>query len=166
MAQIKYEPIGIVHTQFTERAQTPIQGVFAPDSRGEVEVFSRYADGLKDLAGFSHIILIYHFHLADGYSLLTEPFLDNDSKGIFAIRYFERPNNIGLSVVRLYAVRENMLEIGEIDIIDGTPLLDIKPYVPDFDNRSNVRTGWYENASNKSEYKQKRGIPQRHEDFE
>ncbi|MBN1376668.1 MAG: tRNA (N6-threonylcarbamoyladenosine(37)-N6)-methyltransferase TrmO [Dehalococcoidia bacterium] len=165
MAKIKYEPIGIIYTPFKKQVNTPIQGVFAPDSKGEVEVFPQYVDGLKDISGFSHIILIYHFHLAEGYSLLAQPFLDKESKGIFAVRHFKRPNNIGLSVVRLYAVKGNLLEIGEVDIVDGTPLLDIKPYVPDFDNRLNVRTGWYKHASNRSEYEQSKGVPQSFEDF-
>jgi tRNA-Thr(GGU) m(6)t(6)A37 methyltransferase TsaA len=162
---IKYEPIGLIHTQFKEQAGTPIQGVFAPDSRGEIEVFPQYVDGLKDIAGFSHLILIYHFHLAKGYSLLTKPFLDKESRGIFSMRHFKRPNYIGLSVVRLYSVKGRILEIGEIDIVDGTPLLDIKPYVPNFDNRLNVRNGWYEHASNRSEYEENKGIPKRIEDF-
>jgi tRNA-Thr(GGU) m(6)t(6)A37 methyltransferase TsaA len=164
VAQISYEPIGIIHTPFKEQAGTPIQGAFAPDSKGEVEIYERYANGLKDVAGFSHLILIYHFHLAEGYSLTTKPFLDDESKGIFAIRHFNRPNHIGLSIVRLYAVRGNILDIGEVDIVDGTPLLDIKPYVPDFDNRPNVRNGWYEQASNRDEYKRNKGIPRRFED--
>ena len=150
---MKYEPIGIIHTPFRENKDTPIQGVFAPDSTGEVEVFPQYIDGLKDIAGFSHIILIYHFHLAEGYSLITRPFLDNEGKGIFSIRHFNRPNPIGISVVRLDNVEGNILTIGEVDIIDGTPLLDIKPYIPDFDVRHNVRKGWYERASNKRKNK-------------
>jgi tRNA-Thr(GGU) m(6)t(6)A37 methyltransferase TsaA len=162
---ITYEPIGVIHTPFKEQASTPIQGVFAPDSKGEVEVFPQYIDGLKDINGFSHLILIYHFHLSKGYSLLTKPFLNKSNKGIFAIRHFKRPNHIGLSVVRLYSVKGSILEIGEVDIVDGTPLLDIKPYVPDFDNRLNVRNGWYEHASNRIEYEQNKGIPQRIEDF-
>ena len=163
---ITYKPIGLIHTSFNEQASTPIQGVFAPESRGEIEVYPQYVDGLKDIAGFSHLILIYHFHLAKDYSLLTEPFLDKASRGIFAIRYFKRPNNIGLSVVRLEKARGSVLEISEVDIVDGTPLLDIKPYVPDFDNRDDVSKGWYEHASNRSEYEQNRGLPQRTEDFE
>ncbi len=139
MAKINYEPIGVIHSPFKEQASTPIHGIYAPESRGEVEVFPQYLAGLKDVAGFSHLFLIYHFHLAKGYAPLTRaPFLDNASRGIFAIRHFNRPNNIGLSVVRLLAVRDNILEIGEVDVVDGTPLLDIKPYIPDFDNRSNV----------------------------
>ncbi|MBN1375336.1 MAG: tRNA (N6-threonylcarbamoyladenosine(37)-N6)-methyltransferase TrmO [Dehalococcoidia bacterium] len=165
MVPVTYEPIGIIHTPFKEQVNTPIQGVLAPDSKGEVEIFPKYVDGLKDITGFSHLILIYHFHLAKGYSLLAKPFLDKESKGIFAIRHFKRPNNIGLSVVRLYAVKGNILEIGEIDIVNGTPLLDIKPYVSDFDTRLDVRNGWYEHACNRSEYEQSKGVPQSFEDF-
>ncbi len=166
MVQVTYEAIGIIHSPFKEQASTPIHGVYAPDSKGEVEVFPQYVAGLKDIAGFSHLILIYHFHLAKGYSLLTRPFLDNESKGIFAIRHFRRPNPVGISVVRLDSVEGNILTIGELDIVDGTPLLDIKPYVPDFDHRVSVRTGWYEHGSNRRQYEQNKGIPQRLEDFE
>jgi tRNA-Thr(GGU) m(6)t(6)A37 methyltransferase TsaA len=157
---VMYEPIGTIHTPFKEKTTTPIQGIFAPDSTGEVEVFPQYTDGLKDIAGFSHLILIYHFHLAEGYSLLTKPFLDDESKGIFSIRHFNRPNPIGISVVRLDEVKGNILTIGEVDIIDGTPLLDIKPYMPDFDVRHNVRKGWYERASNIREYERSKGVQQ------
>ena len=164
MVPVTYEPIGIIHTPFRDKASTPIQGVFNPDSTGEVEVFPQYVDGLKDITGFSHLILIYHFHLSEGYSLITRPFLDNEGKGIFSIRHFNRPNPIGISVVRLDQVKSNILTIGEVDILDGTPLLDIKPYMPDFDNRHDVRKGWYEHARNRSEYKKNKGIPQRPED--
>jgi tRNA-Thr(GGU) m(6)t(6)A37 methyltransferase TsaA len=158
---VTYEPIGIIHTAFKDT----IQGVFAYDGKGEVEVFPKYVNGLKDIAGFSHLILIYHFHLAEGYSLRIRPFLDDESRGIFSIRHFNRPNPIGISIVRLDKVNKNVLEIGEVDIVDGTPLLDIKPYVPDFDNRFNVKSGWYEHASNKREYEKNKGITQRIEDF-
>lgn len=159
VVKVSYESIGIIHTPFKEKKNTPIQGCFAPDSKGKVEVFPKCADGLKDIEGFSHLFLIYHFHLAKNYSLLTKPFLDSDCKGIFSIRYFNRPNSIGISLVRLYEVNGNILKIGEVDIVNGTPLLDIKPYVPDFDNRDNARKGWYEHASNRSEYKKNKGIP-------
>jgi tRNA-Thr(GGU) m(6)t(6)A37 methyltransferase TsaA len=161
---VTYEPIGIIHTPFKEKTKTPIQGIYDPDSTGEVEVFPQYGEGLKDIAGFSHLILIYHFHLAEGCSLVTSPFLDDEGKGIFSIRHFNRPNPIGLSVVRLDQVNGNILTIGEVDIIDGTPLLDIKPYMPDFDIRHDVRKGWYEHAGNRNEYEQNKGIPQRPED--
>ena len=158
MSPVSYQPIGIVHTPFKEQAVTPIQGVFSPDSTGEVEIFPQYVAGLKDISGFSYIILIYHFHLSRGFSLVKRPFLDNEDKGIFSIRHYERPNPIGISVVRLDRVEGNRLTIGGIDIVDGTPLLDIKPYVHDFDARQTDKNGWYENAANLQEYQRTKGI--------
>lgn len=152
MDEIKYKPIGVIHTQLRHKQDAPIQGVFAPDNRGEVEVFAEYAGGLKDLEGFSHLFLLYHFHLADGWSLTAKPFLDKEDRGIFSIRHYNRPNPIGISVVRLHGVRGNVLDISEVDILDGTPLLDIKPYVPDFDQRIVDCTGWYEDASERGKY--------------
>ena len=143
--EIRYQPIGIIHSGFRDKKDTPIQGIFARDAKGKVEVFSEYADGLKDLEGFSHLILIYHFHRADGYSLISKPFLEDEEHGIFSIRHFKRPNPIGLSVVKLESVRGNVLEISEVDVLDGTPLLDIKPFVPRFDNREDAKSGWLSN---------------------
>ncbi len=143
--ELTYRPIGIIHTGFRDKKETPIQGVFAKDAKGEVEVFPEYAAGLKDIEDFSHIILIYHFHLSDGYSLISKPFLEGEQHGIFSIRHFNRPNPIGLSVVRLESVIGNKLKISEVDIIDGTMLLDIKPFVPQFDHRDNAKSGWLSN---------------------
>ncbi|KAF5435293.1 tRNA (Thr-GGU) A37 N-methylase [Candidatus Methanophagaceae archaeon] len=140
-----YQPIGVIHTEFQDKKDAPIQGVFAKDAKGEVERYPEYAAGLKDIEGFSHIILIYHFHLADGYSLISKPFLDDVLHGIFSIRHFNRPNPIGLSVVKLERVKGNLLEIREVDILDGTPLLDIKPLIPQFDNRPAAKSGWLSN---------------------
>jgi tRNA-Thr(GGU) m(6)t(6)A37 methyltransferase TsaA len=143
--EIRYQPIGIIHTEFQDKKEAPIQGVFARDAKGEVEVFPEYSQGLKDIEGFSHLILIYHFHLADGYSLVSMPFLEDKQHGIFSIRHFKRPNPIGLSVVKLERVKGNILEISEVDIMDGTPLLDIKPFVPRFDHRKDAKSGWVSN---------------------
>jgi tRNA (adenine37-N6)-methyltransferase len=150
--EITYKPIGIIRTPFVKQESTPIQGCFAPSSQGRVELFPEYEAGLKDIEGFSHLILIYHFHKAEGFQLLAKPFLDKEKRGIFAIRYFARPNHIGLSVVKLLKVRNNTLDIGEVDMYDGTPLLDIKPYVPQFDIRESVKDGWYPNGSERSRY--------------
>jgi tRNA-Thr(GGU) m(6)t(6)A37 methyltransferase TsaA len=114
-----------------------------------VEVYPQFVDGLQDIEGFSHIILLYVFHQSSGYSLRVKPFLDDQLRGLFATRYPGRPNPIGLSVVRLLRRRENILEIEGVDVLDGTPLLDIKPYVPDFDVHTETRTGWYEFRSNR-----------------
>jgi len=120
----------------------PIQSSGALGIKGTVELFTEYSAGLKDIDGFSHIILIYHFHLSKGYALKTRPFMDEETHGIFAIRAPARPSPIGISVVRLVGIEDNILHIEDVDIVDGTLLLDIKPYVPDFDWREAERTGW------------------------
>jgi tRNA-Thr(GGU) m(6)t(6)A37 methyltransferase TsaA len=120
----------------------PIQPCFSK-AGGRVEVFKEYSDGLKDIEGFSHIILIYRFHKAKGHCLVTKPFLDVKERGLFATRYPRRPNQIGISTVRLLKRKGNVLFADNIDILDGTPLLDIKPYVPDFEPQGKLRTGWY-----------------------
>jgi tRNA (adenine37-N6)-methyltransferase len=106
-------------------------------------VYPAYAAGLRNLDGFSHIFLLYAFHRSNDYTLLVKPFLDDQERGLFATRYPARPNPIGLSIVRLISIRDRFLEIDGIDVLDGTPLLDIKPYVPDFDVQTDARTGWY-----------------------
>jgi tRNA-Thr(GGU) m(6)t(6)A37 methyltransferase TsaA len=142
---VVYQPIGIIHTEFKDKQDAPIQGIFAREAKGEVEVFPTYVAGLRDIAKFSHLILIYHFHRADGFSLISKPFLEDEEHGIFSIRHFKRPNPIGLSVVKLEGVKRNVLEICEVDILDGTPLLDIKPFVPLFDHRAFAKNGWLSN---------------------
>lgn len=136
-------PIGVIHSPFKEKSQTPIQSSRSL-ARGVVEVYPEFADGLQDLEDFSHIFLLYIFHQSSGYNLLTKPFLDNKLHGLFATRYPYRPNPIGLSLVQLIMREENKLEIQGVDMLDGTPLLDIKPYVPEFDIRLETRNGWYD----------------------
>jgi tRNA-Thr(GGU) m(6)t(6)A37 methyltransferase TsaA len=136
------KPIGVIHSPFTDKSQPPIQATRS-QATGRVEVFPEFAGGMQDLEEFSHIILLYAFHCSSGYSLQVKPFLDDQLRGLFATRHPCRPNPIGLSVVRLLARRENILDIEGADMLDGTPLLDIKPYVPDFDVRTDVKTGWY-----------------------
>ena len=140
------KPIGIIYSPFTVKDETPIQSARSKAS-GSVEVFHEFAAGLQDLDGFSHLILLYVFHQSNHYDLLVQPFLDDHWRGLFATRYPRRPNPIGISVVRLQSIRENILDIEGADMLDGTPLLDIKPYVPDFDVYSNVKTGWYATRS-------------------
>jgi len=149
--QFDFSPIGIIHSPYAEPVGIPIQGVFAGDATGTVEVFPEFNAGLADLDGFSHIILLYGFHLSKGYTLTCKPFLDIQARGVFATRAPRRPNPIGMSIVRLLSVEGCVLRIGDVDIVDGTPLLDIKPYIPDFDERTGVRTGWYESARNKQQ---------------
>ncbi len=146
---IEYRPIGIIHTPFEKTEGTPIQPTGAPEARGVVEVFREFAEGLADLEGFSHIMLLFHCHMSKSFSLKTKPFLDNTERGVFSTRAPARPNAIGLSTVRLVRVADNRLYVQEIDIVDGAPLLDIKPYVPMFDMRENVRAGWFEGQENR-----------------
>lgn len=145
MNEIKYKPIGIIHSPFKEPKGVPIQPKAAKGIHGVVEVFSQYVEALEDLDEFSHIILVYHFHLSKNpQSLKVKPFMDKNAHGIFSTRASSRPNPIGISVVRLIHIDEKMLHIQDVDIIDGTPLLDIKPYVPEFDIRKAERIGWLE----------------------
>ena len=149
MNEIKHIQIGIIHSPFKEPTGTPIQPIAAQDIDGTVEVFQEYREGLKDIEGFSHIMLVYHFHLSKESSLKVKPFMDDQLHGIFATRAPNRPNPIGVSVVRLVGAQENMLLVKDLDIVDGTPLLDIKPFVPEFDNRDAGKKGWLENNVNK-----------------
>jgi tRNA-Thr(GGU) m(6)t(6)A37 methyltransferase TsaA len=144
--KIEYQPIGIIHTPHTKIEGMPIQPSRAKDAAGTIEVFHEYTDGLADLNGFSHIILLYHFHLCTGYQLKVVPFLDTEVRGLFSTRAPKRPNPIGLSVVRLLGIEKNMVSVLDVDILDGTPLLDIKPYVLEFDEPTNIRMGWLEIA--------------------
>ena len=144
--EINIEPIGTIYSPFTEKAETPIQAARS-QALGRVEVNPQYSEGLKDIEGFSHIILLYAFHESSGYELQIKPFLDDNLRGLFATRYPYRPNPIGLSVVRLLKHEGNILEIEGVDVLNGTPLLDIKPYVEDFDVRLNTRQGWYKKRS-------------------
>lgn len=142
------QPIGIIHSPFSDKEQTPIQASRS-QAIGTVEVYPEFSDGLQDIEEFSHIYLLYVFHNSSGYSLQIKPFLDDQEHGLFATRYPYRPNPLGISTVRLLFRQANVLTIEGVDVLDGTPLLDIKPYVPDFDLRTDVRAGWYETRSKK-----------------
>ena len=139
----KMYPIGVIHSPFTEKSETPIQPSRS-QAIGKVEIYPQFTDGLQDIEGFSHLILLYVFHRSSEYSLKVTPFLDDQTHGLFATRYPCRPNPIGLSTVRLLSRDAKILEIEGVDVLDGTPLLDIKPYMPEFDIRQNVNAGWYE----------------------
>ena len=140
--EIKVKPIGIIHTSYTETKGMPVQGIFEKEGIGRVELFPEYLDGLKDIDGFSHLILIYCFDREDEEALVRAPLLEDDVHGIFAVRSPKRPNNIGLSIVKLEGLESNGLVFSQVDILDETPLLDIKPYVSYFDARGNVENGW------------------------
>lgn len=142
MKSVKYKPIGVIRSPFQDVEGVPIQPCGASGVLGTIEMEPHFEPGLKDLAGFSHIILIYHFHASNGYVLEVKPFLDDSLRGVFATRAPRRPNPIGLSVVRLVAVEGCTLRIQDVDVLDGTPLLDIKPLVPEFDSPPVDRIGW------------------------
>jgi tRNA-Thr(GGU) m(6)t(6)A37 methyltransferase TsaA len=142
LREICYRPIGIIHSPFKQPKGVPIQPRAAEGVKGTVELFDEFKEGLTDLDGFSHVILIYHFHLSEGFSLKVKPFLDDTLRGLFATRAPRRPNSIGISVVPLERIDGSTLYISNVDIVDGTPLLDIKPYVPEFDRETDIRVGW------------------------
>ena len=142
-------PIGVIHTPHKDPKGTPIQPIGAKDIKGIIELEPKYVEGLDDLEGFSHIILLYHFHKSKSYSLKVKPYMDQNKRGVFATRYPARPNPIGLSVVRLNRIIENRLFISDVDMLDETPLLDIKPFIPEVDNRDTARIGWLENRAHR-----------------
>jgi tRNA-Thr(GGU) m(6)t(6)A37 methyltransferase TsaA len=139
---ITYHPIGIIHSPFRETVGMPIQAAAAVGIAGTIQLEPEYAEGLKDIDGFSHLILIYHLHLVREFKMIVRPYLDDQPRGIFATRAPRRPNPIGMSIVRLNTVTGSTLGIQDVDVVDGTPLLDIKPWVPDFDVRMDARIGW------------------------
>ena len=141
------QPIGTIRSPFARKDHTPIQP-YRSQAAGQVEVLPQYAPGLQDIEGFSHVILLYLFHESEpGHSLTATPFLDKEPKGLFATRYPRRPNPIGLSVVKLVRREGRVLHVAGIDVLDGTPLLDIKPYVPPFDAFPEARFGWLEDRA-------------------
>jgi len=139
---IRLTPIGVIHSPFNTVSGVPIQPLNGKGIRGSIELNLDLLEGLKDIEGFSHITLIYVFHLATRHSLSVVPFMDTEAHGIFATRSPSRPNALGISTVRLVSVERNLLHIEDVDIIDGTPLLDMKPFFPHFDNRTTDKIGW------------------------
>lgn len=136
--------IGVIHTPLVDPTQTPIQSARS-DVEGTVEVYPQYLDGLEGIDGFSHIYLLYGFHRSEAeVTLQVQPYLDDQTHGLFATRYPCRPNPIGLSVVRMVQKQKNVLYFKGADMLDGTPLLDIKPYIPEFDVFPVEKTGWYQ----------------------
>ncbi|HTX61315.1 MAG TPA: tRNA (N6-threonylcarbamoyladenosine(37)-N6)-methyltransferase TrmO [Methanobacterium sp.] len=152
MDVIQYTPIGIIKSPFKECEGMPIQPIGACGIKGEIHLNKEYEEGLEDIQEFSHIILIYHLHLCEGFSLKVKPFMDDKKHGIFATRAPKRPNPIGLSVVRLDKVVDNIIYIENVDILDGTPLLDIKPYIPQVERNpeDEVCIGWFEENHHKA----------------
>lgn len=151
MTPVTYTPIGTIESPFASREGMPIQASAGQGVRGRVRLLPAYVKGLQDLEGFSHLILIYHFHLTRETQLVVTPFLDKAPRGVFATRAPNHPNPIGVSTVRLLTVNGAVLEIEDLDMVDGTPLLDIKPYVPAFDHRPAERLGWLQRVCGRAE---------------
>jgi len=153
-----YKPIGLIHSEHTVAEKTPIQPVYAQGCQGSVELFPEFSAGLKDLEGFSHIYLIYHFHQSRQVKLIVQPYLQDVDRGIFATRAPYRPNPIGVSVVELLGIEGNILHLDNVDILDGTPLLDIKPYTTKFDLHDVKKNGWHDEVDeNTAQRRGKRG---------
>ncbi|MBT3336358.1 MAG: tRNA (N6-threonylcarbamoyladenosine(37)-N6)-methyltransferase TrmO [Anaerolineae bacterium] len=146
MIEITYTAIGIIHSPFTKLSEMPIQPTSNSSAPGHIEIYPEYAEGLRDLDGFSHIYLLYHLHKVSQAKLTVTPFLDTMPRGVFATRAPSRPNPIGLSLVKLLRVEDDRVYVDQIDILNGTPLLDLKPFIPAFEGAENIRTGWLENA--------------------
>jgi tRNA-Thr(GGU) m(6)t(6)A37 methyltransferase TsaA len=144
---LECRPIGTVHSPFPDPTGVPIQPSRADGVEGTVEVLPEFEEGLADLDGFSHIILVTWLHRSEGYRLRTVPFLDTEERGLFSTRSPRRPNPIGLSVVRLLGVKGCTLQVADLDLVDGTPVLDIKPYIQEFDERPEFRSGWLERST-------------------
>jgi len=147
---VTYRPIGLIRSPHTSAEETPIQPAYARGVEGRAEVFEEFADGLADLEGFSHLILLYHFHRAGGVRLRVTPFLEDAEHGVFATRAPCRPNPIGLSVVRLLRREGTVLHLADVDVLDGTPLLDVKPYVARFEAQEDVRSGWQDRVDERT----------------
>ena len=148
---ITFTPIGTIETPFDDLKGMPIQPSGADKIQGTIIIDKEYEEGLSDLEGFSHIILLYHFHKSKGYNLMVKPFMDDQQRGLFSTRAPRRPNSIGLSIVQLIKIENNKISIQGIDVLSGTPLIDIKPYVPGFDAREVTKLGWLDKNYKKSE---------------
>jgi len=146
---IEFKPLGVVESRFEQQAGTPIQGKMAPQETACIRVFEEYAAGLKDIEGFSHIYVFFKFDRAAGSQLLVKPYLDTVERGVFATRSPLRPNPLGMTIVRLDRVEGNCLHISGVDILNGSPVIDIKPYIPDFDQHQPEKIGWYQEKSDK-----------------
>lgn len=150
---IAYEPIGVIRSGHSNPDQTPIQPVYAEGCEGRAEVFPEFAEGLRDLEGFSHIYLVYHMHKTGRPRLAVKPFLQDVERGVFATRAPCRPNPIGLSVVKLVRREGNILHLDAVDVLDGTPLLDIKPYTAKFDCMQTTRNGWQDEVDEETAWR-------------
>jgi tRNA-Thr(GGU) m(6)t(6)A37 methyltransferase TsaA len=146
--KIDFQPIGIIHSPHKELAKIPIQPVFCQGIEGKIILDTQNIEGLKDLDGFSHIYLFFYFNKSQKTCLQVKPYLSDEKHGIFATRAPHRPNKLGMSLVRLLRIEENILYVSDLDILDGTPLLDIKPYIQRFDSRDTSKSGWQDAVTN------------------
>lgn len=142
MNQILMKPIGTIYTPYKQPKEIPIQGIFKDEVEGRIELEKEYVKGLKDLDSFSHCILFYYFHQSNKETIEGIPFLEDETHGIFAIRSPHRPNHLGFSIVKIKSIQNNTIYFSQVDMINETPLLDIKPYIKHFDMRENVTSGW------------------------
>ena len=149
MNPIIINPIGIIHTPYREISKMPIQPAAAKGIRGFIELLPEYVEGLADLSGFSHIILLYYFHKICGYEITVKPFMDDAEHGIFSTRAPKRPNAIGLSTVKLIGIENNIIHFEQADMLDESPLIDIKPFFQKYDNRMKTKAGWLEKIKNR-----------------
>lgn len=146
---MNFAPIGLIQTEFEEKTGVPIQATFGKDRIGKIQIKQEYSEGLKDLSEISHIFLIYHFNRHNDFKMIVTPYMDDTPRGLFATRAPKRPNGIGLSLVEILSIEENTITFRGVDMLNNTPLLDIKPFVPDIDFVENAKSGWYEKVKNK-----------------
>lgn len=148
---MQFKAVGIVESRFEQQAGTPIQGKMAPKETACIRIFDEFAAGLKDIEGFSYIYVFFKFDRASEAKLLVKPYLDTIERGVFATRSPLRPNPLGMTIVKLERVESNCLYVSGVDILNGSPVIDIKPYIPDFDQHNPDKIGWYENKNKKSD---------------
>jgi tRNA-Thr(GGU) m(6)t(6)A37 methyltransferase TsaA len=153
MEQVSIQTIGIVHSMFKQQTGTPIQPTAAKEIKGTIEIESKFKDGLCDLDGFSHIVILFGFHLSQDYKLKVTPYLDDRPRGLFSTRAPKRPSQIGMSIVRLDKIEDTTLHITGVDMLNGTPVLDIKPYIPKLNPDGEIKIGWLENAQKQFDHK-------------
>lgn len=146
---MKFDPIGIIYTEFEEKAGVPIQATFGKDRTAKIILNEIYTDGLKDLNEISHVFLLYHFDRHTDFQMIVKPYMDETPRGLFATRAPKRPNGIGLSLVEILSIEKNVITFKGVDMLNKTPLIDIKPFVPDIDFAENARSGWYEKVKAK-----------------
>lgn len=145
MEEIVYKPIGLIHTPFNDLSTVPMQSVKARNIDGYIEIYPEYAEGLKDLEGFSHLIILFHMHKVKDFSLIVKPEISSKMRGVFSTRSPKRPNPIGLTVVKLIKIEGSIIRIRGVDMLDSTPLLDVKPYIPELDSIPRAKIGWLSN---------------------